>query len=353
MGLFDGAPEPAGATGASADIAAILGLPVILVLDVSGQAQTAAAIAKGCASLRSAHPRRRRGAQQGRQRAASAAGGRRDRGAGPAGARRPAAPARHRPAGAPSRPRAGRGDRRQHGSTHSPAFVAAHVDLDALVALAAPHRTLAARARRCGRRDSASRWRATRPSPSSIRICVRLARGGRRDRLLLAARRRGPAGASRCLLAARRLSRNCTPAASPPRAASSTGSGASRRRAPFMANAAATWFSAAALTDAEGVRHEMAGLLGVETSFHKRRMTLGYRRARACRRRAAGRARRDQARPRVPLRHRRRCKATTRRWPSPPTPMAAPRRRSARGAASSAARSFMSFRRAHHDPAML
>src|SRR4051794_18077280 len=49
MGLFDGAPEPAGATGASADIAALLGLPVILVLDVSGQAQSAAAIALGCA----------------------------------------------------------------------------------------------------------------------------------------------------------------------------------------------------------------------------------------------------------------------------------------------------------------
>ncbi len=35
-----------------------------------------------------------------------------------------------------------------------------------------------------------------------------------------------------------------------------------------------------ALTDAQGVAHEMAGLLSVETSFFKRRMTLGYRRAR-------------------------------------------------------------------------
>jgi cobyrinic acid a,c-diamide synthase len=33
----------------------------------------------------------------------------------------------------------------------------------------------------------------------------------------------------------------------------------------------------AALTDADGVRHEMAGLLGLETSFAKRRMHLGYR----------------------------------------------------------------------------
>jgi cobyrinic acid a,c-diamide synthase len=34
------------------------------------------------------------------------------------------------------------------------------------------------------------------------------------------------------------------------------------------------------LTDASGVVHPMAGLLGVETSFEKRRMTLGYREAR-------------------------------------------------------------------------
>ena len=36
----------------------------------------------------------------------------------------------------------------------------------------------------------------------------------------------------------------------------------------------------AALIDASGVAHGMAGLLGVETSFAKRRMTLGYREAR-------------------------------------------------------------------------
>ncbi|MCP1756781.1 cobyrinate a,c-diamide synthase [Bradyrhizobium elkanii] len=33
----------------------------------------------------------------------------------------------------------------------------------------------------------------------------------------------------------------------------------------------------AALTDVDGVRHEMAGLLGLETSYAKRRMHLGYR----------------------------------------------------------------------------
>jgi cobyrinic acid a,c-diamide synthase len=50
MGLFDGIPAEAGRSGSAADIARLFGLPVLLVLDVSGQSQTAAAIAKGFAS---------------------------------------------------------------------------------------------------------------------------------------------------------------------------------------------------------------------------------------------------------------------------------------------------------------
>lgn len=46
MGLFDGA-GPAGAAGRAADLAARFGLPVLLVMDVSGQSQTAAAVARG------------------------------------------------------------------------------------------------------------------------------------------------------------------------------------------------------------------------------------------------------------------------------------------------------------------
>ena len=45
MGLFDGVPGPPGRTGSSADVAAALGWPVLLVLDASGQSQSAAAIA--------------------------------------------------------------------------------------------------------------------------------------------------------------------------------------------------------------------------------------------------------------------------------------------------------------------
>jgi len=47
MGLFDGVPGEAGRTGAAADLAARLRLPVLLVIDVSGQSQSAAAVAAG------------------------------------------------------------------------------------------------------------------------------------------------------------------------------------------------------------------------------------------------------------------------------------------------------------------
>ena len=50
MGLFDGVPGAPLRTGASADLAARLGLPVLLVIDVAGQSQSAAALVRGFAS---------------------------------------------------------------------------------------------------------------------------------------------------------------------------------------------------------------------------------------------------------------------------------------------------------------
>lgn len=47
MGLFDGVPGAPGRTGASAEIAAALRLPVVVIADVSGQSQSAAASALG------------------------------------------------------------------------------------------------------------------------------------------------------------------------------------------------------------------------------------------------------------------------------------------------------------------
>jgi cobyrinic acid a,c-diamide synthase len=50
MGLFDGVPGEPGRSGAAADLAARWGVPVLLVLDVAGQSQSAAAVAAGFAS---------------------------------------------------------------------------------------------------------------------------------------------------------------------------------------------------------------------------------------------------------------------------------------------------------------
>jgi cobyrinic acid a,c-diamide synthase len=53
MGLFDGvASDGAWGNGASADLAALTGWPVVLVLDISGQSQSAAAVARGFAGFR-------------------------------------------------------------------------------------------------------------------------------------------------------------------------------------------------------------------------------------------------------------------------------------------------------------
>jgi cobyrinic acid a,c-diamide synthase len=51
MGLFDGVPGTPGRSGAAADLAARLSLPVLLILDVSGQSQSAAAVAAGFAAF--------------------------------------------------------------------------------------------------------------------------------------------------------------------------------------------------------------------------------------------------------------------------------------------------------------
>ncbi|MER9814198.1 cobyrinate a,c-diamide synthase [Mesorhizobium sp. M0129] len=50
MGLFDGIPAGQGRTGSAADLARLYHLPVLLVLDVSGQSTRAAAVAKGFAT---------------------------------------------------------------------------------------------------------------------------------------------------------------------------------------------------------------------------------------------------------------------------------------------------------------
>src|SRR5580704_5858632 len=50
MGLFDGVAGSPGRCGTTADLAARFGLPVLLVLDVAGQSQSAAAVLRGFAT---------------------------------------------------------------------------------------------------------------------------------------------------------------------------------------------------------------------------------------------------------------------------------------------------------------
>src|SRR5690242_14371350 len=50
MGLFDGVPAEPGRSGAAADLAARWRIPVLMVLDVAGQSQSAAAVVAGFAN---------------------------------------------------------------------------------------------------------------------------------------------------------------------------------------------------------------------------------------------------------------------------------------------------------------
>jgi cobyrinic acid a,c-diamide synthase len=50
MGLYDGIEAPARRTGATADLAARFRLPVLLVIDIAGQSQSAAAVVRGFAA---------------------------------------------------------------------------------------------------------------------------------------------------------------------------------------------------------------------------------------------------------------------------------------------------------------
>lgn len=52
MGLFDGIPGTPGRSGAASDLASLYRIPTLLVLDVSGQSTTVAAVAKGFATYR-------------------------------------------------------------------------------------------------------------------------------------------------------------------------------------------------------------------------------------------------------------------------------------------------------------
>ncbi len=278
MGLFDGVARPGETgTGASADIAALAGWPVVLVLDVSGQAQTAAAVARGLGTMcegvrlagvvlnRVASPR-----HEALVRAGMEAGGIAVFGALP----------RNAEIGLPER-HLGLVQAEEQANLAAKldalgAFIEDHVDLDALSAAAAgglppaPPLPVAPPAERVAMaRDEAFSF-----------IYPHLIDGWRRTGATvlpfspLADEAPDPSAGACWLpggypeLHAGRLA-----------AAETFRTGLARfaETRPVHGECGGYMALGQALTDREGTAHRMAGLLGLTTSFAKRKMHLGYR----------------------------------------------------------------------------
>ncbi|MEM9012008.1 MAG: cobyrinate a,c-diamide synthase [Pseudomonadota bacterium] len=276
MGLFDGAPDGRGAT---ADVAAALGLPVVLVLDVAAQGQTAAAVAAGLARHRPD---------------VAVAGVILNR----IGSPRHAEMVRHAMAavGLPVVGAVPRTDGMEVPSRHlglvqareqaglsaaldaAAAAVAEHVDLDALLALAAPlppaggAPTLPPLGQRIAVADDdafaftyrhhLTDWRGAGAEILPFSPLADEAPDGAADAIFL------PGGYPE--LHAGRLAAATTFKAAM-QAAAARGVRTYGECGGFMV-------LGEALVDAEGTAHPMLGLLQLETSFAERRLHLGYRR---------------------------------------------------------------------------
>ena len=283
MGLFDGVPATSGRTGASADVAAALGMPILLVIDVSGQAQSAAAIVKGC------------GSYDGRLKVAGVivnrVGSERHRrlvveaieamGVPVVGAlprnEKVALPERHL-----GLVQAGETEALEARLEAIADFIEAHVDCGRVLALA-------------GELDCAS----SAPAPVALRPPgqrVALARDAAFSfiypHLVKGWRAAGAEIVSFSPLADEPPPEDCDlcwlPGGYPELHAARLAAAARFRHGlrrfaetrPVHGECGGYMALGQSLTDASGVAHPMAGLLGVETSFEKRRMTLGYREAR-------------------------------------------------------------------------
>jgi cobyrinic acid a,c-diamide synthase len=280
MGLFDGVAHPGEAgTGASADIAALMGWPVVLVLDVSGQAQSAAATALGFASLRPdvrlagvvlnrvASPRHEALVRAGMAEAGIAVLG--------ALPKRPDLSMPERHLGLVQAEE--RSDLASF-TAAAGAFVAAHVDLEALTLAASGHQpaTPAQPIRPPGQRIALARdrafsfvyphmlsgWRAAGAEVIAFSPLADEAPDPAADACWL------PGGYPELhaptLAAARHFRAGLTRFA---------------ETRPVHGECGGYMALGQALIAADGTAHEMAGLLGLVTSFQTRRMHLGYRHA--------------------------------------------------------------------------
>ncbi|MGQ0610630.1 MAG: cobyrinate a,c-diamide synthase [Paracoccaceae bacterium] len=279
MGLFDGVARAGEAgNGSSADLAALTGWPVVLVLDCSGQAQTAAAVARGLAGFRAgvrvvgvilnriASPRHEALVRHG-----MAAAGIRVLGALPR-LKALALPERHL-----GLVQAQELPALEAFVAEAAALVAAHVDLAALRALALPlalDQADAAPLPPPGQRIALARDQAFSFTYPHVLQAWRAAGAEVLPFSPLADEAPDPA-ADVCWL----------PGGYPELHAGRLAANARFRDGlqqfalgrPVHGECGGYMAMGAGLVDAKGQRHQMAGLLGLETSFEKRRMHLGYR----------------------------------------------------------------------------
>lgn len=280
MGLFDGvATAGAFGTGASADLAVLMGWPVVLVLDVGGQAQSAAAVALGFAAMRPelrlagvvlnkiASPRHEALVRDGMRQAGITVFG--------ALPRNPAItlPERHLglvqaeelPELTEMLARAGQ-------------FIADHIDLDMLLAAASGGRAASDPPRIA---PPAQRIALARDAAFSF-VYPHLLDGWRRAgaEILpfspLADQSPDPT-ADICWLPGGYPELHAGPLASNQNFRSGTRAFALTK--PVHGECGGYMAMGAGLIDKAGLRHEMLGLLRLETSFQSRKMHLGYRRA--------------------------------------------------------------------------
>ncbi|MBM1555206.1 cobyrinate a,c-diamide synthase [Sulfitobacter mediterraneus] len=281
MGLFDGVAVPgACGNGASADTAALMGWPVVLVLDVSGAAQSVAATALGFKQMRPdvtlagvvlnrvASPRHETLVRVGMDQV---------------GVRVLGSLPRRKEIEMPERHlglvQAGEQENLPELLAEAAAFVAEHVDLDALRAAAA------------GTLDTAPTPKKITPPGQRIALARDDAFAFVYPHLLAGWRAAGAevlpfsplgneapdAGADVCWLPGGypELHAGKLAAAETFR----TGIQAFAQTKPVHGECGGYMAMGAGLVDKEGNRHQMTGLLGLETSFEKRKFHLGYRKA--------------------------------------------------------------------------
>ncbi len=279
MGLFDGVAKPGETgSGASADIAALMGWPVVLVIDVSGQAQSAAAVAAGFAAFRGdvqvagvvlnrvASPRHEALVRSGMERAGIRVFGALPRQASIA------LPERHL-----GLVQVEEQPKLAQFLLDVGAFVAAHVDLAALRAAASGQTApspLPAPITPPGQRIALARDAAF--SFVYPHLLADWRKAGTEVLPFSPLANEGPdASADTCWLPGGYPELHAGALAAAGHFRQSLKAFAETR--PVHGECGGYMAMGAGLIDKDGTRHEMAGLLGLVTSFQKRKMHLGYR----------------------------------------------------------------------------